>query len=110
MSALYIRKCQDFDKLQWKYGMAREDDKMSVQNMYDINRYLFLQQFCDKKGVVSNLASLLIIKWKNPAGSHRCLLFLQQGCAEEEIWLPEKPGNKVRTGTGGESMWEFSSC
>lgn len=110
MSALYIRKCQDFDKLQWKHGMAREDDKMSVQKLYDINRYLFLQQWCDKKGVVTNSASLLINKWENPAGRHSCLLFLHQGCGEEEMWLPAKPGNKVRTGTGVESMWDFSRC
>lgn len=40
--------------------MAREDDKVSVQKLYDINRYLFFQQLCDKKGVVTNPASLLI--------------------------------------------------
>lgn len=53
MSALYIKKWQDFDKLQWKYGMARKDDKMSVQKLYDINRYQFLEQLHDKKEVVN---------------------------------------------------------
>lgn len=69
-----------------------------------------------------NSAWLLIDKWENPVGSRSWLLFLQQGCAEEETGLQQSQGIKSGLALGMRAhgtfpgvkridrLWEWTCC